>query len=68
MGDYFTIENGESLFLDEYGDVSVNAAEGGHTVVALHGLGGGGYFFAGSGAHPISWTLFDRIRLRIDLG
>ena len=49
MSDYFTIDNGDALFFEEYGDVSVNSADGGLTVVALHGLGGGGYFFAGIG-------------------
>ena len=54
MGDYFTIDNGESLFLDEYGDASVDSADEGVTVVALHGLGGGGYFFAGIGRSSAS--------------
>ena len=54
MGDYFTIDNGESLFVDEYGDVSVDSADGRVTVVALHGLGGGGYFFAGIGRSSAS--------------
>jgi pimeloyl-ACP methyl ester carboxylesterase len=54
MSDSFTLENGESLYLEEYGDVSANPADrGGLTVVGLHGLGGGGYFFAGVGR---SWS------------
>lgn len=50
MSDYFTTENGESLYVEEYGDGSADSRDGsGPTVVALHGLGGGGYFFAGTG-------------------
>jgi pimeloyl-ACP methyl ester carboxylesterase len=50
MSGYFTTENGDSLYFEEYGDVSANPdVGGGATVVGLHGLGGGGYFFAGVG-------------------
>ena len=48
MSEFFTLDNGESLFLDEYGDVSSSSADA-LKLVALHGLGGGGYFFAGIG-------------------
>jgi pimeloyl-ACP methyl ester carboxylesterase len=48
MSELFTLDNGESLHIDEYG-----AAGGANplriTLVGLHGLGGGGYFFAGLG-------------------
>lgn len=44
MSEYFTLDNGESLYLEEYCEGSAD-----QTVVALHGLGGGGYFFAGMG-------------------
>jgi pimeloyl-ACP methyl ester carboxylesterase len=49
MSDFFTVDNGEALFLDEYSDVSPNSTDRPVTLVALHGLGGGGYFFAGIG-------------------
>src|SRR4051794_40559275 len=54
MSGYFTIDSGESISVEEYGDVSANSADGGPTVVALHGLGGGGYFFAGIGRSSTS--------------
>jgi len=41
MSEYVTLDNGESIYVEEYGDVS------GETIIALHGLGGGGYFFSG---------------------
>jgi len=47
MSDFFTLDNGEALFLDEYSDVSPNSIDRPVTLIALHGLGGGGYFFAG---------------------
>ena len=56
MSDYFTLDDGEKLFLDEYGSGSPGSDDG--TVVALHGLGGGGYFFAG-----IGWSLASRRRV-----
>jgi len=49
MSEYFRLGNGEKLFLEEYGVVSHGSADSTHTVMALHGLGGGGYFFAGVG-------------------
>jgi len=45
MGGFFTLDNGDPLYLDEYGagpDSNDRPA-----LVCLHGLGGGGYFFAG---------------------
>lgn len=57
MSDFFTLSNGEKLFLDEYGTASPNATGGTRTLVALHGLGGGGYFFAGIGrTSPGDWV------------
>jgi 3-oxoadipate enol-lactonase len=47
--DYFTLDNGELLFFEEYDPVSPGVVDGGFTLVALHGLGGGGYFFSGLG-------------------
>ena len=47
MSEYFTLDNGQSLYLEEHGGVSPGSGD--RTVVALHGLGGGGYFFAGLG-------------------
>ena len=44
MSDLFTLDNGEALFVDEYSDVSPNSTDRPVTLVALHGLGGGGYF------------------------
>src|SRR4051812_16886690 len=43
MTEFFTLENGDELYLDDYG------AGDGPALVCLHGLGGGGYFFAGIG-------------------
>jgi pimeloyl-ACP methyl ester carboxylesterase len=50
MSDPFTLDNGEALFLDEHGSVSPDSTDTPPALVALHGLGGGGYFFAGVGA------------------
>jgi len=44
MSEFFALNNGDSLHFDEYG-----ASRHRTTLVALHGLGGGGYFFAGVG-------------------
>ena len=46
MNDSFTLHNGEAIIVDQYGDVTSNVTERPITLVALHGLGGGGYFFA----------------------
>lgn len=43
MGKFLTLEDGDALYVEEYG------AGRPLTLVALHGLGGGGYFFAGIG-------------------
>jgi pimeloyl-ACP methyl ester carboxylesterase len=43
MSEFFTLDNGDGLYLDEYGATDRPA------LVCLHGLGGGGYFFAGIG-------------------
>jgi pimeloyl-ACP methyl ester carboxylesterase len=43
----FTLDNRDPLYLDEYG-VGPGTG-GGPALVCLHGLGGGGYFFAGLG-------------------
>lgn len=43
MSEFVTLDNGDRLYLDEYGGGA------GTALVALHGLGGGGYFFAGVG-------------------
>jgi pimeloyl-ACP methyl ester carboxylesterase len=58
MSEFFTLDNGEVLYLDTFGAVEPGAVEPGAvepgaidrrlTLVALHGLGGGGYFFAGT--------------------
>jgi 3-oxoadipate enol-lactonase len=45
---FFTLDSGDRLYLDEYG-VSDPGSGGGPALVCLHGLGGGGYFFAGLG-------------------
>jgi pimeloyl-ACP methyl ester carboxylesterase len=45
MSEYFTLGNGESLHVDEHGADAGSSS----TLVALHGLGGGGYFFSGAG-------------------
>jgi 3-oxoadipate enol-lactonase len=46
MSDFFTLDNGEALFLDECRAVPAASLGRPLTLVALHGLGGGGYFFA----------------------
>ena len=43
MGGFLTLDGGEAVYVDEYG---VGRPL---TLLALHGLGGGGYFFAGIG-------------------
>src|SRR4051794_16410965 len=40
MPGFATLENGDRLFVDDYGD------ERAPTLLCLHGLGGGGYFFS----------------------
>src|SRR5437763_6731599 len=47
MNESVTLDNGEALSFDQYGVVSANSTDRPVTLVALHGLGGGGYFFAG---------------------
>jgi pimeloyl-ACP methyl ester carboxylesterase len=47
MNNFFTLDDGEPLHVEEYG------AGRPLTLVALHGLGGGGYFFAGM-AHSLA--------------
>src|SRR5438128_1867052 len=47
MGETFTLNNGDSLHLDEYGNGNRRP------FICLHGLGGGGYFFAGI-SHSLS--------------
>ncbi len=49
MSEFFTLDNGEALYLDTFGAVHADTAGRRLTLVALHGLGGGGYFFAGIG-------------------
>lgn len=44
MSESFTLDNGDALHVDECGP-----ADGRISVVGLHGLGGGGYFFASVG-------------------
>jgi 3-oxoadipate enol-lactonase len=46
MNDSLTLDNGQAIGLDKYGDVTSNGTERPITLVTLHGLGGGGYFFA----------------------
>jgi pimeloyl-ACP methyl ester carboxylesterase len=53
MGEYLTLDSGDRLYLDEYGDS--RAARGRPSLICLHGLGGGGYFFAGIG-HSLAAT------------
>jgi 3-oxoadipate enol-lactonase len=48
----FLLDSGDPLYLDEYGDPG-RASGARPTLVCLHGLGGGGYFFAGI-AHSLS--------------
>lgn len=45
MSELFTLDNGEHLYLDEFGPPGRDST----TLVALHGLGGAGYLFAGVG-------------------
>lgn len=45
MPELFTLTNGDHLHLDEFGPSGPDST----TVVALHGLGGAGYLFAGMG-------------------
>ena len=45
MGEFFTLDTGDPLYLDEYG--AGPDGPNGPALVCLHGLGGGGYFFAG---------------------
>src|SRR4051812_12227922 len=47
MGE-FLLDSGDPLYLDEYGDPG-RASGARPALVCLHGLGGGGYFFAGIG-------------------
>jgi len=49
MSEYITLDNGETVFFDDYRDASASSPGAGQALVALHGLGGGGYFFAGIG-------------------
>src|SRR2546423_9076237 len=49
MSEFFPLDNSEHLYLDEYGAADPHSTDHGPTIVALHGLGGGGYFFAGIG-------------------
>jgi 3-oxoadipate enol-lactonase len=49
MSEFFTLGNGDALFLDEHHAVSAGSNARPVTLVALHGLGGGGYFFAAMG-------------------
>ncbi len=52
MAELFTLNNGDRLNLDEFGPSGPNST----TLVALHGLGGAGYLFAGgqsTGLRPI---------------
>src|SRR5579871_3035427 len=43
----FILNNGEALHLEACGGVSPETSDGRHTIVTVHGLGGGGYFFSG---------------------
>ena len=52
MGDFLTLDDRDPLYVEEYGAVSP-AAGPRLTLIALHGLGGGGYFFAGI-AHSLA--------------
>jgi len=47
MSDFLTLDTGDRIHVDEYGGAA--AAGRRPALVALHGLGGGGYFFAGLG-------------------
>src|SRR5438874_1507778 len=48
MSEIFTLDNGDGLYLDEYGTAG-HASGNCPALVCVHGLGGGGYFFAGIG-------------------
>ena len=48
MSEFFTLDNCDEVHLDEYGLVASDSGDQ-LTLIALHGLGGGGYFFAGMG-------------------
>jgi len=58
MSNYFTLDNGEAVFLEEHVANSPGSPNCPLTLVALHGLGGGGYFFAGIGR-----SLASRVRV-----
>jgi 3-oxoadipate enol-lactonase len=51
MSEYFTLDSGDRMYFDEYGGTAVDPdiTDRHPALVALHGLGGGGYFFAGVG-------------------
>src|SRR3954468_10096128 len=51
MSKYFTLGNGDRMNVDEYGGAAVTSdiTDRRSALVALHGLGGAGYFFAGVG-------------------
>lgn len=50
MGEFVTLDNNVGLYLDEYGALGpADSTDRRPAVVALHGLGGGGYFFASVG-------------------
>ena len=48
MSELFILDNGEHIHLDEFGPSGAESI----TLVALHGLGGAGYLFAGIGQFP----------------
>src|SRR3954451_524644 len=50
MSEFFTLDNGDRMYVDECGGgaaVDPDITDRRPGLVALHGLGGGGYFFAG---------------------
>src|SRR3954451_12604710 len=52
MSEFFTLDNGDRMYVDECGGgaaVDPDITDRRPGLVALHGLGGGGYFFAGVG-------------------
>ena len=51
MSDYFTLDAGDRVYVDERGGAANDNRR--PVMVALHGLGGGGYFFAGI-AHSLA--------------
>jgi len=58
MSELFTLNNGNRLHLDEFGPSGAEST----TLVALHGLGGAGYLFAGIGqSEPTPSTRFEEI-------